>query len=239
MHILNIVTSPRKEQSASTAIVNAFLAEYREHVRDVTVDRLDIWQEQLPEFDAEAINAKYKGVSGESMTPVEMATWEKFRELALRFQQADRIVLGVPMWNFSVPYKLKQLIDLSCQRNMLFTFDGEFYGPSLSIDRAFVAYVRGQSDEAELKTVSQPGFKYLSGYVEFWLQFIGVRSVVSLAVEHTWDGRAVDMIEAGKRQAAALAIGNFDCCRVQFRDCTRGTENDETFRICRLERRPA
>jgi FMN-dependent NADH-azoreductase len=65
MHILNIVTSPRKEKSASTAIVNAFLAEYRAHVRDVIVDRLDVWQERLPEFDAEAINAKYKGVSGE------------------------------------------------------------------------------------------------------------------------------------------------------------------------------
>jgi FMN-dependent NADH-azoreductase len=205
MHILNIVTSPRKEKSASTAIVNAFLSEYREHVRDVTVDRLDIWQEQLPEFDAEAINAKYKGVSGESMTPVETATWEKIRELASRFQRADRIVLGVPMWNFSVPYKLKQLIDLSCQRNMLFTFDGEFYGPSLSIDKAFVAYVRGQSDEAGFKTVSQPGFEYLSGYVEFWLRFIGVRRVVSLTVEHTWDGRAVDMIDAGKRQAVELA----------------------------------
>jgi FMN-dependent NADH-azoreductase len=205
MNILNIVTSPRKEKSASTAIVNAFLSEYREHVGNVTVDTLDIWQERLPEFDAEAINAKYKGVSGESMTPVETATWEKIRELASRFQRADRLVLGVPMWNFSVPYKLKQLIDLSCQRNMLFTFDGEFYGPSLSIDKAFVAYVRGQSDEAGFKTVSQPGFEYLSGYVEFWLQFIGVRSVVSLTVEHTWDGRAVDMIEAGKRQAAALA----------------------------------
>jgi FMN-dependent NADH-azoreductase len=66
-------------------------------------------------------------------------------------------------------------------------------------------YVRGQSDEAGFKTVSQPGFKYLSGYVDFWLKFIGVRSVVSLTVEHTWDGRAVDMIEAGKRQAAELA----------------------------------
>jgi FMN-dependent NADH-azoreductase len=75
----------------------------------------------------------------------------KDQGVALRFQQADRIVLGVPMWNFSVPYKLKQLIDLSCQRNMLFKFDGEFYGPSLSIDRAFVAYVRGQSDEAGSK----------------------------------------------------------------------------------------
>jgi FMN-dependent NADH-azoreductase len=205
MNILNIVTSPRKEKSASTAIVDAFLSEYGEHAGDVTVDTLDIWQEQLPEFDAEAINAKYKGVSGEPMTQIETATWEKIRGLALRFQRADRIVLGVPMWNFSFPYKFKQLIDLSCQRNMLFTFDGEFYGPSLSIEKAFVAYVRGQSDEAGFKTVPQPGFKYLSGYVEFWLQFIGVRSVVSLTVEHTWDGRAVDMIEAAKRQAAALA----------------------------------
>ncbi|MEA2790702.1 MAG: FMN-dependent NADH-azoreductase [Acetobacteraceae bacterium] len=88
---------------------------------------------------------------------------------------------------------------------MLFTFDGEFYGPSLSIDKAFVAYVRGQSDEAGFKTVAQPGFEYLSGYVEFWLRFIGVRNVVSLTVEHSWDGRAVDMIDAGKRQAVALA----------------------------------
>jgi FMN-dependent NADH-azoreductase len=205
MRILYITTSPRKEKSASTAIANAFLSEYRQRVGDVVVDTLDIWQEQLPEFDAEAINAKYKGVSGEPMTPVEAATWEKIRELASRFQRADRIVLSVPMWNFSFPYKFKQLIDLSCQRNMLFTFDGDSYGPSLSIDKAFVVYVRGQSDEAGFKTVSQPGFEYLSGYVDFWLKFIGVRSVVSLTVEHTWDGRAVDMIEAGKRQAAELA----------------------------------
>jgi FMN-dependent NADH-azoreductase len=75
----------------------------------------------------------------------------------------------------------------------------------LNIDKAFVVYVRGQSDEAGFKTVSQPDFKYLSGYIDFWLQFIGVRSVVSLTVEHTWDGRAVDMIEAGRRQAAELA----------------------------------
>ena len=75
----------------------------------------------------------------------------------------------------------------------------------MSIDKAFVAYLRGQSDEAGFKTVSQPGFKYLSGYVDFWLQFIGVRSVVSLTVEHTWDGLAVEMIDAGKRQAVELA----------------------------------
>ena len=205
MHILKIVSSPRKEKSASAAIVDAFLSEYKERAGNLSVDTLDVWQERLPEFDSEAINAKYKGVTGEPLTLVETAAGEKIRELSARFQRADRIVLGVPMWNFSIPYKLKQLIDLSCQRNMLFTFDGKSYGPSLSIDKAFVAYVRGQSNEAGFKTVSQPGFEYLSGYVEFWLRFIGVRSVVSLTVEHSWDGRAVDMIDAGKRQAVELA----------------------------------
>jgi FMN-dependent NADH-azoreductase len=206
MHILNIVTSPRKEQSASRALVETFLREYTARAGNIAVDTLDIWQERLPEFDAETINAKYKGVSGEPMTPTEVTAWQKIRELASRFQRADRIVMGVPMWNFSFPYKLKQLIDLSCQRNMLFTFDGKRYGPSLDIEKAFVAFVRGQSDEAGFGTVSQPGFQYLSGYIEFWLRFIGVREVVTLTLEHTWDGRAVDMIDAGKKKAAELAM---------------------------------
>jgi FMN-dependent NADH-azoreductase len=205
MHVLNIVTSPRKDRSASRALVDVFLREYAMQAGDIVVDTMDVWQEQLPEFDAETIEAKYKAVSGEPLTSVEAAAWTKIRELASRFQKAERIVMGVPMWNFSFPYKLKQLIDLSCQRNMLFRFDGKRYGPALDIKKAFVAFVRGQSDEAGLETLPQPGFTHLSGYVEFWLRFIGVRDVVTLTLEHTWDGRAAGTIEAGKMQAAALA----------------------------------
>jgi len=205
MRLLNIVTSPRRERSASIAVIDSFLLEYQKRIKGVVVDTLDVWAESLPEFDAEAIGAKYKGVSGEAMTSSESATWEKIRELASRFQKADRIVLGVPMWNFSFPYKLKQLIDLACQRNMLFTFDGKEYGPALNIDKAFVAYVRGQSKEAGFQSVPPPGFDYATKYIEFWLRFIGVRSITALTVEHTWDGRAPDMIDQGKKQAAELA----------------------------------
>ena len=205
MRILNIVSSPRKERSASIAIVDSFLVEYQKKVDGLVVDTLDVWTEWLPEFGSEAIGAKYKGVSGEAMTPSETATWEKIRELASRFQKADRILLGVPMWNFSFPYRLKQLIDLACQRNMLFTFDGKQYGPALNIDKAFVAYVRGQSEAAGFQTVPPPGFEYVTRYIEFWLRFIGVRSITAMTVEHTWDGQALDMIEAGKKQAAQVA----------------------------------
>jgi FMN-dependent NADH-azoreductase len=205
MRILNIVASPRGDRSASIAIVDSFLSEYEKRTKGLVVDTLNIWTESLPEFGAEAIGAKYKGVSGETMTTSETATWEKIRELASRFQTADCIVLGIPMWNFSFPYKLKQLIDLACQRNMLFTFDGKEYGPALNIGKAFVAYVRGQSEEAGFATVSQPGFEYATRYIEFWLHFIGVRGITAMTVEHTWDGRAIDMINQGKKQAAELA----------------------------------
>ena len=205
MRILKIVASPREERSASIAIIDSFLFEYQKKIKGLAVDTLDVWTESLPEFGAEAIGAKYKGVSGEAMTPSERATWQRIRELASRFKKADRIVLGVPMWNFSFPYKLKQLIDLACQRNMLFTFDGKEYGPALNIDKAFVAYVRGQSEEAGFQTVPPPGFEYVTRYIEFWLHFIGVHSITAMTVEHTWDGRALDMIDKGKKQAAELA----------------------------------
>ena len=99
------------------------------------VDTLNVWKEKLPDFDQEAIGAKYKGVYKEPMDQAETAVWDKIQELAVRFQQADRILLGVPMWNFAYPYKLKQLIDLACQRNIVFTYDGNSYGPLLSPPR--------------------------------------------------------------------------------------------------------
>src|SRR4029077_14028557 len=116
----NIESSPRGSKSASIAVTRAFVEAYRQACPGVVVDTLNVWEEKLPDFDQEAIGAKYKGVYKQPMDEAEIAVWEKIQELAARFKQADRIVLGVPMWIFAYPYKLKQLIDLVAQRNMLF-----------------------------------------------------------------------------------------------------------------------
>ncbi len=85
MHVLNIVSSPPKEQSVSCAFVDVFLRGYMKQADDIVIDTLNVWQERFPEFDAETINAKYKGVSGEPMTAAEVSAWEKIRELAKQF----------------------------------------------------------------------------------------------------------------------------------------------------------
>ncbi|NUU02715.1 NAD(P)H-dependent oxidoreductase [Herbaspirillum robiniae] len=204
MRVLHIISSPRGEKSASVTVANAFLDACRQRFAGCEIDTLNVWEEPLPEFDSSAIGAKYKRVSKEPMTAAEQAAWSDIEALVRRFERAERIVIGVPMWNFSYPYKLKQLIDLVCQRNMLFTFDGSAYGPMLTIPRALAIQVRGQSQGGGIDAAN-PGFEHQAGYIDFWLKFIGVQEVHSLMVEHTWDGHAQECIEQAKAQAVALA----------------------------------
>lgn len=207
MHLLYIQSSPRGARSVSIAITNAFLEAYRQACPELAVDTLNVWEENLPEFDQEAIGAKYKGINREPMDPVESAVWAKIQELAARFQKADRILLGVPMWNFAYPYKLKQLIDLVCQRRMLFTYDGREYGPLLKTPRAFVVYVRGGT-YAEDSPTPASRFDHQKAYIDFWLKFIGIQEVRTLVVEGTtWPEKEEreESVARGLQEARKLA----------------------------------
>ena len=117
--LLEIQSSPRGEFSDSITLTKSFIEACKSDNDSIVVDTLNVWHESLPEFDYEAIGAKYKAVKHETMTEAESNVWERIQLLIQRFQNADRIVLGTPMWNFGLPYKLKQLIDLVAQRNYL------------------------------------------------------------------------------------------------------------------------
>jgi FMN-dependent NADH-azoreductase len=117
MNVLHIQSSPRGDKSQSIALTNAFLSASRKVLPVINEDVLNVWDEKLPEFDAASIGAKYKAIKRKPLTDAESHTWNRIQELIGRFQRANRIVLGLPMWNFSIPYKLKQLIDLTAQRN--------------------------------------------------------------------------------------------------------------------------
>jgi FMN-dependent NADH-azoreductase len=114
------------------------------------------------------------------------------------------------MWNFAYPYKLKQLIDLVSQRNMLFTFDGVRFGPLLKTPRAMVIYTRGQEYREDLPTPPSR-FNHQSSYVEFWLRFIGVRDVQALAVENTWGDKAEASMRSAREKVASLAKNFWTC----------------------------
>ena len=86
MILLNIQASPRGSRSISIAATDAFVEAYRTAHPDVRVDNLNVWEEGLPEFDSEAIGAKYKGVAKAPMNDAESAIWKSIQSLAARFQ---------------------------------------------------------------------------------------------------------------------------------------------------------
>jgi FMN-dependent NADH-azoreductase len=95
MNVLHIQSSPRGDKSNSIALTKAFLSASRKILPTIDEDVLNVWEENLPEFDAVSIGAKYKAIKHEPMTDAESHTWNRIQELIGRFQRANRIVLGL------------------------------------------------------------------------------------------------------------------------------------------------
>jgi len=94
MNVLHIQSSPRGDKSNSIALTKAFLSASRKVLPTIDEDVLNIWEENLPEFDAVSIGAKYKAIKHEPTTDAKSLTWSRIQELIGRFQRANRIVLA-------------------------------------------------------------------------------------------------------------------------------------------------
>ena len=123
MTLLHVISSPRKQRSASIEVANAFIDAWRSKYPEGNIDTLNVWETDLLPFDNAALDAKYAGIEGKALTAEQQDVWGQIKELADRFHCADILVFSVPMWNFGIPYRLKHLIDVISHKNVLFTFD--------------------------------------------------------------------------------------------------------------------
>lgn len=202
-HILYIEASPRKRRSASIEIAQAALAAHRNNDASVTIDTLDLWSTELPHFDGPLLEAKYTGLAGTPMTTDQAAAWSQIRALAARFLAADALVLAVPLWNFSVPYKLKHLIDVVSQKDVLFTFDERGFAGLLQGRKALLICARGL-DYSPTADTPAGTYDFQKPYVETWLRFIGITDIATVVAEKTLFGAEID--NAARASACAEAV---------------------------------
>jgi FMN-dependent NADH-azoreductase len=205
--LLYIEASPRKERSASIEVSRAFLETYQTTHPDDEIETLDIWASDLPSFNGEALAAKYAGLNGAPLTPEQTAVWNEIRRLAAPFLAADKLLLAVPLWNFGIPYRLKQLIDLISQKDILFSFDGYGFQGLLKARKALVVYARGLDYLSKTSSTPAAAYDFQKSYMEMWLRFVGATEISSIVVEKTLFGVASDVESRtkAKQQAAGLA----------------------------------
>ncbi len=205
--LLYIQASPRIQRSHSIAVADAFVGSYeQEHAGDEIVT-LNLFEASLPNFDGLAVQAKYTILHGKSHSKEEQQAWKNVERVIEQFTSADKYVLAVPMWNFSIPYRFKQYIDILVQPGYTFSYSQDKGYEGLVVGKPLLAvYARGgeypAGGEAE-------AFDFQTRYVELIFGFMGFKDIRSVVVEPTLQGgpdvaktRVREAIDRAKEMAA-------------------------------------
>ncbi|MHC4132147.1 MAG: FMN-dependent NADH-azoreductase [Planctomycetota bacterium] len=182
--VLYIQASPRGERSKSISTANAFIQPYTEKNPSDEIDILNIFEESLADFGPMAVKAKYTVMHGQPHTEEELAAWKDVEKNIERFKSADKYVFAVPMWNFSIPWRLKQYIDILVQPTYTFVATGEGYKGLLENKKVFISYARG----GDYSSKPTNAYDLQSKYLEQILGYMGLTDIHTIAVEPTLTG---------------------------------------------------
>ncbi len=204
--LLYIQASPRGERSKSIQVADAFAAGYLQAHPQDKVERLNLFEANLPAFDGVAAAAKFKIPHGQPVEPQERAVWDKVEAVIAQFKAADKFVLAVPMWNFGIPYRLKQYIDIIVQPGYTFRV-GEGGYEGLIVNKPLLAvYARGGAYPAG---TPEDAYDQQIRYLEQVFGFIGFANIGRVVVEPTLaqgEQAAQEAVAAAITQAKQLAI---------------------------------
>ncbi|AEI44451.1 NAD(P)H-dependent oxidoreductase [Paenibacillus mucilaginosus] len=183
--ILYITAHPLDPQeSFSLAVGKEFIEAYREANPTDEVVHLDLYKENIPQFDADVLHGWEKLRSGSSfdqLSKAEQSKVARLDEIVNQYVSADKYVYVSPMWNFSIPPVLKAYTDATSIPGKTFKYtknglEGLLSGKkALHIQASGSVYSKGPLAEVEM------GYSYLKKI----LQFYGIQSMEAIFVEGT------------------------------------------------------
>ncbi len=183
-------------------MAKAFLNSYRQARPEDHIEVLDLFQADIPPFYAPQAKAKYAVSAGQAPRDEAEAAWQPVIRTINHFKGFDKYVLSSPMWNFGVPYRLKQYIDVLVQPSLTVAFSPEkgYTGlvtgkPLMLILARGGAYPAGNPIET---------FDFQEPYLRCIFGFIGFTDIRTIYIQGTMQGP--EQVEAATRKATAEAI---------------------------------
>ncbi|MGL5942524.1 MAG: FMN-dependent NADH-azoreductase [Waterburya sp.] len=146
-HLLHIDSSPRGERSHSRRMTREFVEQWKQaHPQDIVTYR-DIGRNPIPHIDEPWIAAAFS--SPEQHTPELREAIRLSDQLVEEFLAADVYVIGIPMYNFSVPSVFKAYIDQIVRVGRTVGFEPDdtanVFKPLVLGKKMFVIEARGDS----------------------------------------------------------------------------------------------
>jgi FMN-dependent NADH-azoreductase len=202
--LLYVIGSPRGATSRSNTVASAYVEAFRAKNPTVDIDALDLWREELPVFDGEKVMAKLAVMRQGKPDEAQQAAWQSILAVVERFRDADRYVFSVPMWNGSIPYRLKHYIDVIMQPGLLFNLDrAKGYSGLLREKRATVVYSAGIYAPGK---PPQFGADFQVTYFDWWLREAGITDIETIRLPPLASaGDASEALARAADEARALA----------------------------------
>ena len=189
--ILRIDASARRTGSVSRDLTDSIIARY-EAPTVITRDLAN----PIPLIDEDWIGANF--TPADDRTPEEAAKLALSDELVAELQAADTLVIGLPIYNFSVPAALKAWIDQIARAGVTFRYSAEGPIGLLEGKRAIVAVASGGTEAGS-------DIDFATGYIRHVLGFIGITDVVFVKADRLMiDAEAT--LASASQQVAALDI---------------------------------
>jgi len=193
MKILRIDSSVRYTHSVSRQLTDELLSRLTQQHPDAEIIVRDV-AKGLP-FVNEAMVAAYN-TPDEDRTPEQKEILQPSNELVAELQAADLLVMGVPIYNFSVPAPLKAYIDLVARANLTFTYSSECPKGLLKDRPTYIIITSGG-------TTVGSDIDYTSGYLKLVLGFLGIESIEIIAAD-SLSRTGSDKLERVRKQLQAL-----------------------------------
>jgi FMN-dependent NADH-azoreductase len=181
--LLHVQASPMGDRSFSARAAWAFVDAYAAAHGGDMIETIDLWKTDLPHFDFTAASGKYKILRGMEHSREEAQAWEAVTRLIDHLKSADKLVVSAGMWNFSIPYRLKQYLDIIVQPGLTFSFDPE-RGYSGLVTGKPLQLILASGGEYPVGTPAA-GYDFQKPYLEMIFGFIGFTDIHTLRVEGT------------------------------------------------------
>lgn len=200
--VLWIKGSPRS-RSHSTVVAEAFIETYQKKNPDDEVVTFDIFDENLLTINDHVLNAKYHIMQGQDESEEDINAWKAVESTIEEFKSYDKYIISTAMWNFGIPYRLKQYIDIIVQPTYTFSFSPEEgYKGLVTGKPVFISYARGGEYPAGTDAAA---IDFQKPYLEFVLGFIGFTDIKSVVTEPTLSEEAKAKREAAVQEAKKIA----------------------------------
>ena len=121
MKLLHIDSSPLGGQSVSRELTRRIVAQWTDSRPGTTVEYLDLATDAPSHLDIDSLGFRL-GLDADHLTEAQKRENAVTDRLLNQFLAADVIVVGAPMYNFSIPSQLKAWIDRIAQAGRTFKY---------------------------------------------------------------------------------------------------------------------